>query len=313
MKFAKASRKNKTRGYQAVIKGNVYEKVTHIFGLSYYPNCFIGIVGHGKIESTYFIEDKNYPNAENAFCGEWRVLHSETVTNKDKAYLQSEDIVIITEDEIVIGDDVLEHVRFDGTLTDNLNEQEYNDFFKEYNYVCSYFDWIQRGNFYLYIIANNSTKRMALCMSKEDYMIIRYGESIYYCKKVENEKEGGRQYFAGICRMHDFGLDGEEIFEGKWIIDQKIDTKKKILNDRDMEGQEIIFLRSDLGKIRMSFNGKMYRKVGVSMDVIGAIEEQRLADYGSSQELGLTGSLIPYVHLELDETDISRIQRFCYK
>lgn len=257
-------------------------------------------------------EEGNLLMAENVFCGEWKVLFSESVENESKGYMQEGDIIIIREDEITIDDEVLANICFDGTLATNLEGQEYDDFFKEYGYRCSCFEWIQKNDFYLYVMAFNVNQRMVFCMSEANHMIIRYRESVYFCEKNSKKWEDTDCHSAGICRMHDFGLDGGETFEGKWMIDRilAIKEKKQLSENDNLTGEEIYFYRSDLGKIRMQYNEKMYRKIAAKMDVVAGQEEQVFDGYGSFEELELNNSLVPYVQLDLSKTDVKQIQGF---
>lgn len=255
-------------------------------------------------------DNKPYLAVENVFCGKWEVLYSESMVGESTGYMKKGDIIDILKDEIKIDDDLLSDIYFDSTLTTSLQGGEYDRFFKEYGYNCSFFDWLQRKNYYLYTMVLKSKQQLAFCMSEADFMIIRYGESVYYCKRLAAEGKNNARYFSGLCRAHDFGLDGKEVYEGKWIINQIIAVRglKKLSKNESMLDEEIYFYRPDLGKLRIVYSGDMYRKIPVRMDIISWQENQIFDNYGKFEELGVTESLIPYVQFDLSKTAIKQIK-----
>lgn len=273
---------------------------------------YLRVTEQNKDVSIYCVqnEDKSYSAVKNAFCGEWEVLYSESMEGESTGYMKKGDVINISEDEIKIDDDLLSDIHFDSTLTTFLQGREYDKFFKEYGYTCSFFEWMQGKNYYLYTMVLNSKQQLAFCMAEADFMIIRYGESVYYCKKLVSEGNDNAKYFSGLCRMHDFGLDGGEVYEGKWIINQMVAMKgiKKISEIKSMLDEEIYFYRPDLGKLRITYNGEMYRKISVRMDIITWQENQIFDEYGRFEELGVTEYLIPYVQFDLSNTDIEQIK-----
>lgn len=273
---------------------------------------YLKVAEQNKYVRIYCIqnEGKSYSVVKNAFCGEWEVLYSESMEGESTGYMKKGDVINISEDEIKIDDDLLSDIYFDSTLTTFLKGGEYDKFFKEYGYTCSFFEWMQGKNYYLYTLVLNSKQQLAFCMAEADSMIIRYGESVYYCKKLVSEGNNNAKYFSGLCRMHDVGLDGGEVYEGKWIIDQIVAMKgiKKISKIKSMLDKEIYFYRPDLGKLRITYNGEMYRKISVRMDIITWQENQIFDEYGRFEELGVTEYLIPYVQFDLSNTDIEQIK-----
>ena len=73
-------------------------------------------------------------------------------------------------------------------------------------------------------------------------------------------------------------------------------------------GEEIHFYRLDLGRIRILYHGKMYRKIAVRMDIIEKRQEYEFDHYGSFEDLGATDSLLPYVQFDLNGTYIGQIR-----
>ena len=272
--------------------------------------CIKKVVWMDK-NNVYYIqnEGENYLAAQNAFCGEWEVLYSESVENEGEGCMKKGEIIVIHEDEVKIGDELLSDICFNSTLTTFRQGREYEMFFREYGYTCSCFNWIPEKDYYLYTMISNNEKQAVICMAEKDFMIIRYGTSVYYCKKSTAQVKHGTEYFSGVCREHDFGLDGGEAYEGRWVIDQIAAMRgtKKVLENENMVGEEIYFYCPDLGRMRILYNGKMYRKIPVRMDIIEKREGQKFDNYGSFEDLGVTDALIPYVQFDLSGTDIGHI------
>lgn len=275
--------------------------------------CIVSALYVGKLawendNKVYYMEneEKKYPAIENAFCGEWEVIYSTSFESRNEGYMKKGESIFIYENEIKVDDDVLKNVSFISTLTIFPQGKEYERFFKENGYVPSYFEWIQGKDFYLYTLVPDSRQKLVFCMAEKNSMIIRYGDSIYYCEKLINEVQGNNDmgYFSGVCKVHDFGLDGGEVYEGRWIIGQAITGE---MNTR-MTGREIYFYRPDLGKMRIFYDGKMYRKILVRMDIIENTEGQKFDSFGSFDDLGVVNTLIPYVQFDLSDTDIEQIR-----
>ena len=103
-------------------------------------------------DNVYYIENegKNYPAVENIFCGEWKIIYSESIKNESEGYMKIGEVIVIHENEVKIDDELLSDICINGTLTIFRQGREYEMFFREYGYQCPCFEWLPEKDYYLY-------------------------------------------------------------------------------------------------------------------------------------------------------------------